>query len=240
MNASSILEAARRYTRAGISVLPIVKRSKFPDAEALRLSGTRNALRRLSWLPLTRRLATEAELVTWFATGERNIGIVTGFGDLTILDFDAIAHYQAWAQLHPDVANATCLQKTSKGVHVLFRWKDVRRTRFFVNQDVVLSHDKTVRVGQIKGALDYVVASPSIHPDGTIYSWLPGHAPWEVEVVRVQNLHELSIEPVQKPWWQYLGYIRRFYAHPREYVQVLTRWIKNKYAKFTGEFFRYG
>jgi hypothetical protein len=109
-----------------------------------------------------------------------------------------------------------------------------------VNQDFVLSGDRTTRVGQIKGALDYVVACPSIHPDGTAYSWLSGFSPWEVEILRIRDLRELGIEPVQKPWWQYLGYLRRFRENPRENLQMLRRWIKNRYAKFTGEFFRYG
>jgi len=236
---SALLRAVRKYAALGFSVLPVAARSKFPDAKALRHSGTLNWLGQPSWLALTRSPAGENELRCWFSAGRRNLGIVTGFGDLIALDFDAPGSYESWRAKHRRIVEHTCVQRTRNGFHVLFRWKGAHRTQISISHDFVLIRDPQVRVGQIKGASDYIVVWPSIHPSGSEYRWLRGRAPWEMRILRIRDLREIGIEQYRKPWWKYVAMIPRMFSSSGKRPPMIIRWFKNRFAKLTGMYFQY-
>jgi len=237
---SSLLEAALKYRRVELSPIPCRARSKFPDQEALRLSRSLNFLGHPSWMAFGGRLASDEALKTWFESGTRSLGIATGYRDLLVLDFDSQAGYKEWSRRYERVASHTGIQRTPQGFHVFLRWQNVHTTRHAVNNDFCLDGTPGTRVGQIKGASDYVIAWPSFHPDGSQYRWLPGQAPWETKLVRIESLDQIGVVPVRKPLWRYLAFLAVLLARPRERVPQLARWIKNKYGKLTGAFFKYG
>lgn len=146
-------EAARIYTRRmGLSVIPIEAHGKKAA---------------LPWKSFQVRLANPDELKRWFQLSEKkyNLAIVTGkvSGQLLVLDFDDLGQYSLWKQAF-GMETLTCL--TGKGIHAYFRLRDlqptVRNGKFGVNG---------VPAGDIRYNGGYVLAPPSIHPSGKIYTW---------------------------------------------------------------------
>jgi hypothetical protein len=94
------LTLARTYVAAGLSVLPIKRGSKRPDARLLPLvrhDGDDHA--RPGWRPYEHRLASDAELTRWFAGPQpAGVGIIGGAisGGLLILDLESADAYQQW------------------------------------------------------------------------------------------------------------------------------------------------
>jgi hypothetical protein len=164
---------------------------------------------------------------------------VTGFGDLVVLDFDDMRAYEGWISSIGPLAVSAGIQSTAHGIHVFLLWRDARRTHLSVNNDFVLLNNPQARVGQIKGGSDYVVAWPSIHPRGSQYTWLEAHAPWEIGIPRIDSLKVIGIKPVRRVWHGYLAFLPRLLLQPRESIPLLGRWLKNKYGKLAGVFFRY-
>lgn len=215
----------------GISVIPVRPQSKFPDAQALTASGNLNLQRQPSWQVFIRRMATQDEVNTWFASDSGSLGIVAGYGQLLILDFDRLESYDHWFDKYAYYAKRTSIQKTRNGFHVLFRWKNVWTMRYYVNNAFQLLNTGGINAGELKGGSDYVVAWPSVHPDGGQYQWLPGQAPWETEIVRIDSLEEIGIEPVKKIPESYTAFVLKLFAHPGGNIPILLNWIKNKYTK---------
>lgn len=179
------LETAQTFHDLSISCIPIRALSKRP------------AIGR--WQPYTERLPREAELRAWFASGERNIAILTGGKrGLVVVDFDDAWQYSHWlAGLTPALAKialATYRVKTRRGMHHYFYADEptqgtsliwdycpqcCQRTlhrripsqkKQVACQDCERVHDP-VRIGgiDIKAVGGYVIAAPSIHPTGHIY-----------------------------------------------------------------------
>jgi hypothetical protein len=83
----TVLEIARAYAAAGLSVLPIrADGSKAPACA--------------SWKPYQRRRATAGELASWFAGDGPGIAIVCGAvsGNLEVLDFDDPGAFLRWEE----------------------------------------------------------------------------------------------------------------------------------------------
>lgn len=112
---TNVLEIARGYVAAGLSVLPI------------RADGTK-APAVASWSPYTDAIATDAELREMFA-GNVGIGIITGrvSGNLEVIDFDDPAKLKPWrdrcrSQGMAEVTSRLVLIETpTGGFHVLYR-----------------------------------------------------------------------------------------------------------------------
>lgn len=146
MSPHTLLDVARGYLAGGFSVIPLAARGKKPA---------------LDWKEYQRRKPTDAELVKWFYRAERNLGIVTGgiSGGLTVVDFDTVSGWENWLAedwsrwLIPTVT-------TSHGKHVYVKTKIPCGNRRFHDRDV-----------DLRGEGGYVVAPPSVHPDGTTYIW---------------------------------------------------------------------
>lgn len=142
----SIVVAAVTFAARGWSVIPL-KGDKRPAAS--------------TWKAAQLRAASPADVPAWFARtrGTVGVGIVLGevSGGLYARDFDDAAAYTRWAATRPDLAATMPTVQTSKGFHVYGRWPGVRTC--------VLGD------GELRGEGAYVVAPPSPHPSGVLYSW---------------------------------------------------------------------
>jgi hypothetical protein len=117
----SVLDIARRYVAAGLSVIPV----RADGSKAPKLAG---------WREYSARLATPEELESWFAAGGVGIGVVPGpaSGNLVVLDFERKFDrpaYPEWlgklpAELKADLARCPVVRTPSGGVHVWVRLPD--------------------------------------------------------------------------------------------------------------------
>jgi hypothetical protein len=142
---NALLDAALQFASRGWSVVPAIGK---------RPAGL--------WRPFQQRPADEATLRKLFAKpGITGLAIVTGAvsGGLAVRDFDDAGAYRRWADDNPDLAAAMPTARTYRGFHVYGR----------------LAAENFINFGDGELRADskhYVVAPPSIHPEGTVYTWL--------------------------------------------------------------------
>jgi hypothetical protein len=119
---NNLLEVARGYVRAGLSVIPV----KADGSKAPLLSG---------WRAYSDRLPTDAELVEWFGGGATaGLGVVPGpaSGNLVVLDFECrggMPAYSEWleklsAEARAALALCPVVRTPSGGRHVWVRLPD--------------------------------------------------------------------------------------------------------------------
>ena len=152
------LDAALHYVALGWSLLPLNTASKHPHSTLL----PRDETGKPTWKPLTFRPASRPEVRDWFDQDpECNIGVLTGAasGGLVVADFDRRA----------PALQITPMVETARGLHAYYRSQLAAKTRRFA-------------WGELRGDGSYVVAPPSIHPDGHLYRWFDGLAPWDAEL----------------------------------------------------------
>lgn len=156
---SSLFEIAMWWRSAGIAVIPIRYRDKRPDARLL----PKNEKGEATWEPYQKQLPTEDELKKWFPTSLHNIGIVTGWQNLVVIDFDDLGTYLQWSIWATRAGGytrrameMTYMVQTGRGVHAYFRTKEPEQNRKLKGID-------------IKARGGYVLGNPSIHPSGAIY-----------------------------------------------------------------------
>jgi hypothetical protein len=118
---AKMLEAARSYVAAGLSVIPVLlDGTKKPFAELLP---------KRSWKPFQSERATDSQLQHWF--GDRpgaGIAILGGIisGGLEVLDFDSAAVFDQWATLLREqvpalLARLALVRTPSGGAHAYYR-----------------------------------------------------------------------------------------------------------------------
>lgn len=139
----SLLEAALQYASNGWPVFPLVPGQKQPLTAHGCLDGTTDLGQIIAW---------------WTATPDANIGVATGHGRwvLDLDDFAARERLEAAGVTLPDDVPAST---TGKGAHLWFAGDVGNRTKLVEKVDV-------------RGAGGYVVAPPSIHPNGATYAWV--------------------------------------------------------------------
>lgn len=161
---NQLLETAEFWTLGlGIATLPLGYRAKRPDGRALKQAGyVQDGAP--EWQRLKSELPGEDVLRLWFSGPRRNIGIITGWQDLIVIDFDDRASYAtwlAWAQESGEtartVADITHRVFSARGVHVYVAVEEPVAAFSVGNID-------------IKAAGGYVLAPPSVHPTGTAYT----------------------------------------------------------------------
>jgi hypothetical protein len=139
----NLLETAIQWLVQGFSVIPLIFRDKKPDS---------NLLPGYQWKPYQTQLPTLDELVWWFST-PHNIGLVTGWNNLVVIDFDNMDVFNLWYSLYP---LKTFMVKTRRGVHVYLK----------IQEPTSSLHTQYI---DIKAAGGYVLIPPSIHPSGFEY-----------------------------------------------------------------------
>jgi putative DNA primase/helicase len=110
----SVMDYAKEYLSAGISVLPI------------RTDGTKGPAIG-AWKQLQSRLATDLEVLDWFS-GEVGIGVITGAvsGNLEVIDFDMNQLLWPVLTLLPDsLRNRLSVYETPGGWHVAYRCEEI-------------------------------------------------------------------------------------------------------------------
>ena len=141
---TKLLEIATKWVRAGFSVIPIIYHDKRPDTRLLPEG---------EWGVFQKRLPSDTDLLRWFPSRLHNIGIVTGWNNLVVVDFDVQDAFEMWHYLYPI---DTYMVKTRRGMHVYLK----------VAQPVPNYHGDFL---DIKSAGGYVLMPPSIHPSGFEY-----------------------------------------------------------------------
>lgn len=156
-------DTARYWVDKGYSVIPITYRSKRPAFDALRITRSMEG-QEISWSVFKGRQATDRELRMWFTGPKRNIGIVTGFTGLVVIDFDTLSFYEAWCEWAAGVggkalecANHSFKVISNRGVHV------------YVTCDEAVESFAIEHAVDIKARWGYVLAPPSVHPSGHEY-----------------------------------------------------------------------
>ena len=159
----NILVAADYWVTEGIAVIPVQHRTKKPLVK---------------WKPYQSQLPTVERLLQWFGNGTRNLGLVTGWRGLTVIDFDDYETYMRWMLWAARVGGYTCTVarqtyrvQTARGMHIYTRLPEATRTRGLLDAG-------GQRVGvDIKSRSGYVLAPPSVHPTGAQYTAINPHAP---------------------------------------------------------------
>lgn len=130
---------------AGFPIVPVVYHSKRAMIE---------------WEYYQDHLPTENDLLSWFYSPLRNLGVVVGNG-LVVIDFDVQEVFDYWhhTEFLPKHPEGTYMVKTRRGVHVYVKTSEPARN----------SHNSLLDVKAERG---YVLAPPSIHPSGYQYSVL--------------------------------------------------------------------
>jgi hypothetical protein len=138
------------YQKLGLSMIPIAYKSKKPALP--------------SWQEYQRRLPEVGELMEWFTEGEmRNIGIICGrvSGNLVVLDFDSKESYEHFIHIESGLIDLTPIVETGRGFQIYLHSSDPVPT-FKVPQLQI----------DVKGEGGYVVAPPSLHPNGKKYKFI--------------------------------------------------------------------
>lgn len=154
----SILDYANEFRKTGIATIPIQYKDKRPDFNLLPKNEDGNS----SWERYKTELPSYDDLSNWFLRGQHNYGVVTGWSNLVVLDFDLHTEYVAWGLWgkHYPIANyvfnSAFQVKTGRGVHVYIRTINPERNRNLRNID-------------IKANSGYVLGVGSIHPSGAMY-----------------------------------------------------------------------
>jgi hypothetical protein len=146
----TMLEIAKDYVfNKGYSVIPLIPREKRPI---------------IKWEEYQKRKPTEDELNKWFGKTNNNIGIVTGeISNLSIIDMDGKKAVDYMTTGHD--LPMTPMVKTGKdyGYHLYCSFNSALRN--FQARNDLPDIDMRSEGG-------YVVAPPSIHPNGKQYEWV--------------------------------------------------------------------
>jgi hypothetical protein len=152
----SNITSATQFLNTGIAVIPIKYKDKRPDAQLL----PKDADGHPTWEPYKKQLPTEQDLTHWFAT-PHNYGVVAGWLNLMMLDFDDANEYSRWRiwaykqQKSKEIAETAFQVQTSRGVHVYLRCETAGQNRKIGKIDI-----------KFRG---YVLGPGSIHPTGVEY-----------------------------------------------------------------------
>ena len=161
---TDLSSAALEYAAQGIAIMPCTPRGKKP---ALARTGKEHAAASID---------TDQVRRWWTDTPDANIGIVCTPNRLAVVDIDGEAGAK-WIRDHQLPMPATWTVTTGRGYHYYYRWPaglEIRTSQIAPKLE-------------IRAAGAYVIAPPSIHPNGDTYKWAPDRCEWEV-------LPELPVE----------------------------------------------
>ena len=155
-----IAQAAARYRARGWSVLPLRRGEKRPL---------------IAWETFQQSRAEPATIAQWFAHWrDANVGIVTGeISNLIVLDVD------------PKHGGDDSLAELERRFGVLPETIEARtggggRHLYFAHPGGLVPNRVGLAQGiDLRGDGGYVVAPPSLHPNGQPYAWAPGRSPEE-------------------------------------------------------------
>ncbi len=163
----SVLDIARRYIAAGLSVIPVrADGSKAPKLNKNEVEQYRE------------RFATEEELKDWFAPNRAvGIAIVCGkvSGNLAVLDFESDAVWQQWkARVEGTpmaaIVNSSPIVRTPKGGRHVY----CQLLESWVAGGQLAKRSKSELLIEVRGQGHYVLAPgspPACHERNVPYTW---------------------------------------------------------------------
>jgi len=153
----AMYKAASYYVNiCKFSVIPIVPGAKKPN---------------IKWSDYQFKRANEVVLQDWFIKNNYNIGIVTGkISNIIVIDVDSEE-----GKKHIEDCPPSPIVITGKGCHIYFNHPQDREVRNFQKRPGLEGID-------LRGDGGYVIAPPSIHPNGTKYRWKKGFSPIDLAV----------------------------------------------------------
>lgn len=142
------LDFVRQFIKMGISCMPLYHRSKEPVLPA--------------WRELQTRLPTHTEYLEWFSGDWNNYGVICGWCNLVVIDFDSMFLFDLWREwVSATQYGCTGFRvQTRKGMHV------------YLQTITPAANDKRVsRSGgvDIQAQGKYVVGPGCVHPSGFVY-----------------------------------------------------------------------
>jgi len=180
-NKPEVMKFAEIYRAYGLSFIPLKPKSKRPS---------------IAWKVYQEELPEPDRPLIWFGGKKknRNIAIVTGAisGNLVVIDFDQKEKYEEFMNKLPInmkiTLENTWTVKTGKGYHIYLRIEGLSPEEF---KEKFRTKPKLIEGVDIKAEGGYVVAPPSIHPNGSRYEFVRG--PPEYGIIRVtpQDFEEL-------------------------------------------------
>ncbi len=173
-NAQNLKELIARYKDGGLNIIPIPYKSKTP---------------KISWKRYQKEKPTDGQLRAWFAVQPTNLAVICGgiSGGLVVLDFDNEEKYRdfyinASKKTGTDLLEFTRISKTSRGYHVWLKVAEPVKSQKYPALD-------------IKSEGGYVIAPPSVHPEGAVYRFLNPETP----IRKINTLCELGIDTPSRP-----------------------------------------
>ncbi|MBW3098308.1 bifunctional DNA primase/polymerase [Pseudohoeflea coraliihabitans] len=207
---------ASALRQKGVIAIPLCAASKHMSFGAMQLPPyhvvtARKRLKDVAYQSVAFHLALRPpsadESEQWFADASGNIGIVTGYRGLIVLDFDSPSAYRRWCQRYSSLAKSTPVARSRSGFHVYLTCaRPTRCSSMYVDRR---------KAGHIKGLGGYVVCSPS-RVDGRTYAWLPGQSLLEMDPIFISSLSDISIHPTGWLRRTYDGVLGRGYYEPEE------------------------
>ncbi len=188
----TILEIARGYVAAGLSVIPIR-----PDGSKAPAAPT--------WKEFMTRRAADEELVGWFNSGRSGIAIICGAvsGNLEVLDFEDVALFDAWEVLmrreRPIILGKLPIVATPRpGRHVFYRLPHAPRgsekiaTRPPTAEELIADPGcRSVTLIETKAEGGYVLAPgcpPACHETGRLYRHIGGPPLTRIPVIGTDDV----------------------------------------------------
>lgn len=144
------LEHAKQFLSNGIAVIPLRHRGKEPQSNFI--GGT--------WERYKTILPTAGDLLRWLGSSWQNYGVIAGWKNLCVIDFDNQEAFDLWLGYYTEYLLRVYtvlpyIVKTSRGAHV------------YISYPAGGSNQK--RRGVDVKFHGYVVGPDSIHPSGFVY-----------------------------------------------------------------------
>ena len=140
------LQHAINFLKMGISLIPLSHRSKLPEDS---LTGG-------TWSQYFTQSNTEYQLALWLSSGWLNYGVVCGWRNLVVIDFDLMEYYNIWKLYIGALADTAFKVRTSRGIHV------------YVTTSAPVCNDKRRGI-DVQAQRKFVVGPGCVHPNGTQY-----------------------------------------------------------------------
>jgi P4 family phage/plasmid primase-like protien len=157
MKGDKFVAVAQEYRQRGFNIIPIVYKGKNPS-----ITG---------WKDFQTRVPTDEEVTNWVNDDPEklfNIGIITGqTSNLTVVDIDGEEGYEALKENGIELP-PTLTAKTRKGCHYYYAYTNSS----FIKNNVAVLPKVDIRT---QGGL--VVAPPSVHETGFVYSFIDKTVP---------------------------------------------------------------
>jgi hypothetical protein len=176
-------EHISKYQQEGLSFIPIPFKSKVPTIE---------------WKKYQTEKPTQQEVAGWFNGHDTNLAIICGdvSDGLVILDFDSQEVFErfrivAQSTLKQDILEFTRVSKTSRGYHVWLKVGEPVSNQKYPSMD-------------IKSNGGYIIAPPSVHPEGATYKLLnnePINFVTSLAEIGIQTVKPNKIATTDNPGW---------------------------------------